>query len=151
MKQIALNIVKKQLIIDSCQNIIVKLTVANRETPIKRIVRFAEKVKIFARFSIAIFFKLRDKFKLLVDRNFMFIFQRIDRLEASGGVLFHIVDVNIEVVMIQNASHEKVFIFKSSRIDIIQNYEKERCYFVVAEDAHLVVNFDSHKSISQKN
>ena len=47
-KQIVLNIVKKKLIIDNCQNMIVKLTIVNRETSIKRIIRFVEKIKIFA-------------------------------------------------------------------------------------------------------
>ena len=92
---------------------------------------------------------MRDKIKLFVDRNFMFISQRIDRLKVNDDVLFHIMNVNIEIVMIQNANHEKIFILKSSRIDVIQNYEKKRCYFVATENVHLVVNFDSHKSTSQ--
>ena len=148
-KQIILNIVKKKLIIDNCQNMIVKLTIVNREISMKRIIRFVERIKIFVRFNIVISFKLRDKVKLFVDRDFMFISQRIDRLKTSDGVLSHIVNVNIEIVMIQNANHEKIFILKNNRIDVIQNYEKKKCYFVAIENVHFAVNSDNHKSTFQ--
>ena len=150
-EQIALDIAKEQLTIGSCQNMTAKLTVANRGAPVKRIVRSAEGVKIPARSSTAIPFKLRGKSKLPADRDFMFIPQRIDRLGASGGVLSHIVDANTGVVMVQNASHEEVFIPKSSRIGIIQDYEEEGCYLAAAEDAHLAANSGSHKPAPQKN
>ena len=128
---------------------IVKLTIVNREVSMKRIIRFVEKIKIFTRFNTVIFFKLCDKVKLFVDRNFMFIFQCIDRLKVNNDVLFHIIDVNIKIVMIQNVNHEKIFIFKNSRIDVIQNYKKKSCYFAATKNVHLVVNFDSYKLVFQ--
>ena len=53
-KQMILNIIKKKLIINNCQNMIVKLTIVNCEILMKRVVRFVEKIKIFVRFNTTI-------------------------------------------------------------------------------------------------
>ena len=75
----------------------------------------------------------------------MFISQRIDRLKFDGGVFSHIVNANIDVVMIQNVNNEKIFFFKSCRIDVIQNYKKKGCYLTISKNVHFVINSDSHK------
>ena len=61
------------MIIDNCQNFIIKLNVANRDISIKRQMRVNDVIKISTRFCVIISFKLRDKFKLSNDKDFMFI------------------------------------------------------------------------------
>ena len=124
-EQMILNIFKKRVIIENCQNMIVKLTIINRESSMKRIIRFVVDVKISTHFNTIIFFKLRDKSKLFFDRKFMFVSQRIDRLKFDDDVFSHIINAHIDVVMIQNVNDKNVFLFKSCRIKIIQNYEKK--------------------------
>ena len=145
-KQIVLNIIKKKTTINNCKNITTKLTIANREFSIKQIMRVVENIKMSARFNTIISYKLRDKIILSIDRDFMFISQRIKRLKLNDDIFSHIVNVNINVVIIQNISNKKVFISKNSRIDIIQNYEKKNCYLTSSKDNCLTINSDNHKS-----
>ena len=78
LKQIILNLDKKKIIIDNCQNFIIELNVINRDIFIKRQMRVNDVIRISIRFCVIISFKLRDKFKLSKDKNFMFLSQRID-------------------------------------------------------------------------
>ena len=148
-EQMILNIFKKRIIIENCQNMIVKLTIINRDTSIKRVTRFAVDVKISIRFNTIISFKLRDKSKLLFDRNFMFVSQRIDRLKFDDDVFSHIIDAHTNVVMIQNVNDKNVFLSKNCRIKIIQNYKKKDCYLTSTKNIHFIVNFENHKSTFQ--
>ena len=91
-------------------------------------------------------FKLRGKFSLSTDRNFIFLFQRIDRLNSENGILSHIIDVNTVVVQIRNTSFDDVFIPKNSRLSIIREYEKKNCYLITADDTYLTANSNNHKS-----
>ena len=127
---------------------IVKLNVKNDDFSIKRVIRINNNTKISTRFNIIISFKLRDKNSLFIDRNFMFISQRIDRLKFVDDVFSHIVDVRIFVIQIMNVNTKKIFIFKNNKLNIISNYEKKKCFFVNQKNANLIVNFDNHRSIS---
>ena len=104
---------------------IVKLNIKNDDFSIKRVIRVNNVTKISTRFNITISFKLRDKNSLSIDRNFMFIFQRIDRLKFVDDVLLYIVDVRIFVIQIMNVNTKKIFIFKNNKLNIISNYEKK--------------------------
>ena len=73
-KSIVFDIEKKKFI-NSCQNLIIKLNVKNVDLIIKRVTRARNVFTIFVKFNIAIFFKLREKKILSIDRNFMFVSQ----------------------------------------------------------------------------
>ena len=84
--------------IDNCKNIITLLKITNRDILIKRITKINDAIKISIYSIIIISFKFRDKFDLSNDKNFMFVFKRIDRLNVENDIIFHIVDVYIVVV-----------------------------------------------------
>ena len=62
---------------------------------------------------------------MLIDRDFMFILQRINRLKFNDDVFSHIMNVNIDIVIMQNVNNKKIFLFKNCCINVIQNYEKK--------------------------
>ena len=97
-------------------------------------------------FCVIISFKLRDKFKLSNNKNFMFISQRINRLNFENDVLLHIVDVNTIVMQIRNINVDDVFLFKNCRINIIQKYNEKDYYLVNVKYIYLTINFDNCKS-----
>ena len=118
------------MIIDNCQNFIIKLNVVNRDISIKRQMKINDVIKISTRFCVIISFKLRDKFKLSNDKNFMFISQRIDRLNFENDVLSYIVDVYTTIIQIRNINVDDIFLSKNCRINTIQKYEKKDCYLI---------------------
>ena len=145
-KQIILNLNKKKIIIDNCQNCIIDLNVINRDIFVKQQVKINDIIKISTRFCVIISFKLRDKSKLSKNKNFMFLSQRIDRLNFENDVLSHIVDVNTTIMQIRNINIENVFLFKNCRINTIQKYEEKNCYVINIEHTHLTIDFDNNKS-----
>ena len=136
------------MIIDNCQNFIIKLNVINRDVFVKRQIKVNDVIKISIRSYIIILFKLRDKFRLSNNKDFMFISQRIDRLDFENNVLSHIVDVYTTIEQICNINVNDIFLFKNCRINIIQKYKKKNCYLVNIEHAHLTIDFDNYKSTS---
>ena len=123
----------------------------NVDSIIKRVTRARSVVTIFVKFNIVIFFKFREKKSLSIDRDFMFVSQRIDRLKNKNDILSYIIDANTIVVLIQNANSKNVFILKFSKLSIVQNYEKKDCFLINSKNTVLTTNFDCHKSISRKN
>ena len=148
LKFIMSNVDREKFIINNCKNMIVKLNVKNVDFSMKRMMRFNNVTKISTRFNITISFKLRDKNSLSTNRNFMFTSQRIDRLKIVDDVFSHIVNVYISIVQVMNVNTENVFIFKNSKLDIIQKYEKKDCFLVNQKNIDLATNFDNYRSIS---
>ena len=145
-KQIILILNKKKIIIDNCQNFIIKLNVINRDVFVKQQIKINDVIKISTRFCVIISFKLRDKFRLSNDKNFMFISQRIDRLNFENDVLSYIVDVYTTIIQIRNINVDDIFLSKNCRINTIQKYEKKDCYLISIEYIHLIIDFDNYKS-----
>ena len=95
---------------------------------------------------ITILYKLRDKFNLLIDKDFMFTFQRLKSLNFENDIFSYIVDVYISVMQVRNINLLTIYIFKNSKISVIQKYKKEKCYLTSEENVHFVANFKFHKS-----
>ena len=74
-------------------------------------------------------------------RNFMFIPKKLDQLKDNGGLLSHIINVHIISVQVMNTSSENVYLFKNNKLSIVQNYEKENCYLINAENFLFTANF----------
>ena len=148
-KNIVLDISKNVAIINSCQNLTTSLTVTNRGSPIKRLAKTADDLRVLANSIATILYKLRDKTDLSTNKNFMFIPQRLKSLKSESGILSHIVDAYTEVIQVRNSNSEAVYILKNSKIDVIQEYEKEECYLANQKDAHLTANSESHKPAKQ--
>ena len=146
-KQINIDVEKQIVTIESCKNVKVQLNVTNTNSSIKRVIRVSEFIKISIKSATTISFKLRDKNSLSIERDFMFTSARIDRLDQNEDVLSHIIDAHIEIIQMHNIHSKNVYIFKNTRLDLVQEYEKERCYLANAKYAHLTVN--AHKSASR--
>ena len=125
-----------------------KFNVKNVDFSIKKIIRFNNATKISIRFNIIISFKLRDKNILSIERDFMFIFQRIDRLNFVDDVFSHIVDVYTFVIHVMNVNIEEIFIFKNSKLNIIQNYAEKEYFLAIQKNVDLAINFDNHRFVS---
>ena len=96
---------------------------------------------------IIILYKLRSKFNLLIDKDFMFIFQWLKSLNFKSDIFSHIVDVYINVMQIRNINSSTIYIFKNSKINVIQKYKKKKCYLISEKNVYLVANFKFHKLI----
>ena len=86
--------------------------------------------KISINFIITILYKLQNKIDLLIDKNFMFIFQRLKLLKFKSDIFLHIIDVYINVIQVRNNNSKTVYIFKNNKISVIQKYKKKECYLM---------------------
>ena len=146
-EQISINVEKQVLIIDSCKNIKIQFNVTNTNSSIKRVARVNEVIKISIKSITTISFKLRDKNSLFIERDFMFTSLRIERLNHDEDVLSHIIDVHIEVMQMHNINSKDVYIFKNTRLELVQKYEEKNGYLANAKYAHLAIN--AHKFASR--
>ena len=55
----------------------------------------------------------------------MFIPKKIDQLKNSGGMLSYIMNFNTTSVQITNTGSKNVYLFKNSKLGIVQNYGKK--------------------------
>ena len=145
-EKIVPNVAKGTAVIGSCHSIETKLNVTNCGAPIKRAARAAGGVRIPAHTAATIPFKLRGSTELPIDRDFMFIPQRLKQLGHDGGILSHIVDAHTIVMQMRNINEKNVLISKNARLDIIQKYEKKGCYFARSKNSHLTTNSEAHRS-----
>jgi hypothetical protein len=146
-KQFNINVKKQIVTIKNYNNVKIQFNVINTKSQIKCVIRVNEIIKISIKSITIISFKLRDKNNLFIEHDFMFTFARIDRLNQNENVLFHIIDAHIEMIQIHNINFENVYIFKNTRFEFVQKYEKKSCYLINAKYAHLTIN--AHKSVSQ--
>ena len=143
----SINVNKQIVIIESCKNIRIKLNVINVESQIKRVARVSEIIKISIKSISTISFKLRDKDSLFIERDFMLTSTRIERLNQNENVFSHIIDAHTKIVQTHNINFENVYIFKNTRLSLVQEYEKKECYLANSKYAHLAANV--HKSASR--
>ena len=146
-ERMSINVNKQIVIIESCKNIKIQLNVINANSQIKRVTRVNEIIKISIKSIFTIFFKLREKNNLFIERDFMFTFSRIERLNQNENVFFHIIDAHTEMIQANNINSENVYILKNTRLRLVQEYEKKECYLADSKYAHLVANV--HKSASR--
>lgn len=110
---------------------------------IKRAMRALSKTIILARsiIMISIYFCEKELFKR---RNLLFISTKdFKKFELSDEILFHIINVNLCAIQINNTSFKIVIIFKNSCLDYVYKYEKKNCYIVSLEYNYLAIEFSS--------
>ena len=117
-KLIILDVDRSKLTIENCKKIIIKFNIKNIDFSIKRVVRFSNVIKILIKFNIVIFFKLRDN-NLFIDRDFIFVLKKINRLKSENDVLLYIVDVYIAIVHVININSKNIYLLKNSKLNII--------------------------------
>ena len=124
-KQINIDVDKQVVIIESCKNIKIQFNVTNANSQIKRVVRVNEIIKISIKSITTISFKLRDQNSLFTERDFMFTSSRIERLNQDEDVFSHIIDAHIEMIQMHNINSKDVYIFKNTRLELVQKYKKK--------------------------
>ena len=129
----------KQLIIESCKNISVNLiSTSVSRFKIKKVMMCLNITTISSHINQFIAAIIRDKFKNLSDRDFMFHSAHDSRFNQENDILSHIVNVNFSCVHIRNTSDDTIVISRRCRLKMLQKYENEKCYLIFSNDAHFV-------------
>ena len=123
--------------IESCDVIaFIIIKFKNNDEQINRIIRVITIVIISSHFTITIIVKFRDK-SMSIDRNYFFHFISNVRLESNNEFFVYIVDVNVDVVQIRNATNKFCIISRNVKIDKLHDFEKKNCYVVDSKNRHL--------------
>lgn len=138
-QKIHLDYKHKRLIIDSCREMSVPITVTSVKNKINRIIRALTATTISSYSSTMLSVRLRGNTQLPSDRDFMFVsYQQIsNRFDFGDGILFHVIDANLSIMQVNNTLDQSINIDKNSRLDILQKYEKEDCYMAAPKYSYL--------------
>lgn len=82
--------------------------------------------------------KYRDKI-VSRDRDYNFLFRFDIVLRFNENFFAHIVDANVEAMQIRNVFSKIFVISKNLMIEKLKNYDKNDCYLVYLENAHLAI------------
>ena len=143
---IEMNIIEsKQMSIDfekvhikSCENLMTNLKSKSfTESKIKKVIMCSTAITIFSHINMFVSTIIREKFKTLSNKDFIFNSTHDHRFDQKEDILSHIVNANFSCVNVRNITNISVFILRRSRLEIIQEYEDEKCYFAFSKDAHL--------------
>ena len=143
---IEMNIIEsKQMKIDfekvhirSCENLMTNLKSKSfTKSKIKKVIMCSTAITISSHINMFVSTIIREKFKILSNKNFIFNSTHDHRFDQKKDILFHIVNANFSCVNVRNITNISVFIFRRFRLKIIQEYEDEKCYFAFSKDAHL--------------
>ena len=95
LKNMFVHVDKKNFFVDNCDNFVASLKIIiknNNNERVKRIIRFQINIVMSTHLYTIVFIKYRE-FKLL-NRNLIFNFNDVKRLNKKNNVFFYIVDVN---------------------------------------------------------
>ena len=136
LKNMIFYINKSKFIIKSCDNFITSLYVTFRKNErVKRTIRFLTIIIILFHSCAVVSIKYKNE-KLSHNRDFMFNFYNVDRLDVEKKI-FYIVNVNFCFVQIRNIIDKSIFIIKNERLNILMKYEKKNCYLTNLKIRHL--------------
>lgn len=84
--------------------------------------------------------KLRERTELSSRRDYVFHSQITSlNLDFEDDVLTHIVDVNIDMIQVRNATNKSTLLLKSLKLERVLNYIEKECYVANLAHAHLAV------------
>ena len=133
------------LIIDSCKDLKVDLFSISKDASIKKIVICSLTTTIFFHSIVKILIKLRKK-KELFNRDYMFHSKRMIRLDNENEIFSHIVNSNFFETLIINNSNNSITILKRFRLNVVKEFDDEKCYMMFSKNAHLTIdNWNSFK------
>ena len=89
---------------------------------------------------MTIFVKFRDQI-LLVDRNYLFYFQKNNRLNSKNDFFIYVIDVNFVAIQIRNVTNQSIIVSRNFKFDKLRNYDKKNYYLVNFDNRHLIVKF----------
>ena len=150
-KDMFVHVDKEKLFVDSCDNFVASLKIIVRNDDgerVKRIIRSQVSIFVSTHFCTTVFIKYRE-FKLS-NRDLIFNFNDVERLNKKDGVFSYIVDVNFSFVQMRNITNQSIFLCKNERLDILIEYEKKDCYLISSKIRHLDAEFWVKKVLKLK-
>ena len=99
LEKIILNFVKKKLIINICNNMIISIKIDKKKKIVNRIIRIFEKIVMIFKKSKVILIKIK-KIKLSENRDFNFFFILNDNLDSKKGFFVYIIESDIKIIQI---------------------------------------------------
>jgi hypothetical protein len=130
-KEMMINLTNKSLIISTCENLMISIRInLKSNSRIRRIIHSKKSIKVFSNSIISIFTYLRDK-KLSFNRDFFFELDNnilTKSLNDLDDFYTHVCDCNLAFVHVKNARISSVIISSRTRLSILIEYEKEKCF-----------------------
>ena len=139
-KNMIINMLTKKLFIESCE-IIFLLICTSFKTHVNRTVKAQYVVIISAYSVIAISFKINDT-KLSHKRDYSFRLNAtyVVNLKHEEEIMTHILNVNIIIVHVRNATDKSITLFKHTKLKHIIDFDEKDCYYIDLTDAHLTTD-----------
>ena len=78
---------------------------------------------------------LRNKIKLS-ERDYMFYFNQIFRLELKERVFSHIINAKFFKVIVINSTNDTIILIKRFRLKIVKEFENNDCYMIFKYSSH---------------
>ena len=142
LKHITLDYDNERMILNNCRNMIIFMKIKSDER-IKRVIRAHYTIIVSFKLITFISIRLRKVVFLFKKCNLMFHSKVSSRFDDNENIFLYIIDANMCIVQMNNASNQSIVIFRNFRLDVVQNYEKKKCYVVHSKDVHLIASFDA--------
>ena len=136
-----------KLTIGSCKDLVAKLTSKPKGIEVKRNVRSKNQIMIPAHTTMIIPVDIAGKSNLSVTRDYMFHPCNDTRYGSEGGILSHVVDANMSVVQVNNASDKNVMIYRRSKLGMVREIQEEGCFLTIPAYAHLAAGSFAKKGL----
>ena len=133
----------KQLIIKSCQSLVVKfeITVKNN-IRVRRTLRAERKLVVEINIIVKLLIDLHDD--SILDKDYLFEF-------SFSNTYAHIVDVFIWFVYVKNDLNTSLEILRHAHMNQLVEFEKQNCYQISSEDHVWAINEDIKIDIFEDN
>ncbi len=134
----------KQLILDNCKEMFVSIKVILIKNKINQVIRTFTTITILLYSNTIISIRLRKDTQLSQNCDFIFVSyqQTSNCFDFENKILFYVINVNLSIMQVNNTLDQFIKIDKNSRLNSLQEYEKESYYIVVSKNSYLVVNFN---------
>ena len=138
VQHVKLNLTQQTMQLNNCQNFVVFINVLTRKkVELKRIIRVKNNVIISIKIIVDVSMFYHDN--LSNDRSFLFESQCVEYLNDDDDVFVHIIDVELNHVMIKNTIDYVVQLFKRVRFDSIIKFNQENCYNFIFDVEFLII------------
>ena len=144
-QRIKLNMKNQTIQLKSCQNLMTNINIViKKDACLKRVVRVKNKIIIFADFIINVSVNFHDSF--FDNRDFLFESQCRKYLDENEKVFVHIVDANLNQIIIRNTTRQTVQFQSRKRLDIVTKYNQQKCYNLTLDVDFLIIGEYLNKS-----
>lgn len=134
-----IDIPQRRLTLSSCPKFSTSIDVSSAGKRVERVIRSKQVVSLPPMSVTNVPIQVRGNSPLPEGRDYMFHPEASFDLGAEGGVFTHIVDANMSMVQVRNATSKTATIPRHAKLGRVMDYEEEGCYLASPEDAHLAV------------